>query len=230
MSRPALTLMLWIASLGQSLSGCASIDSTRTVVALPTVDGIRLGGYSYGRGDRGVVLVPGAHGIGTTWDAQARRLARTGFRVLAIDYRGLGQSGGAAQDDSKTPLDVLAAVTKLKAEGVEEISVVGASWGGWAAATAALAQPGVVARIVLLAHTPPLNLQELTGRKLFIVAADDRDGSGQLRIESIRKQYELAQAPKHLHVVEGSAHAQLLFLTPQGAEVTEEIVRFLSEP
>ena len=221
---------LCVVSVILALWGCVSMDSAPGIVTLQTADGVRLGGYCYGQGNHGVVLVPGAHGIGETWDAQARRLARAGFRVIAIDYRGLGHSSGVRQDGDKAPLDVFAAVARLRAEGVEQISVVGASWGGWAAAKAAIAHPGVVDRMVLLAHTPASDLNELTGRKLFIVAEDDRDGSGRLRLETIKEQYELTQGPKRLMIVEGSAHAQFLFLTRQGEQVLEEIVRFLSDP
>jgi dipeptidyl aminopeptidase/acylaminoacyl peptidase len=214
--------------LAVSLSACASLPSKPLVVTFPAEDGVRIGAYSYGQGRHGVVLVPGGHGIGETWDRQARRLARAGFRVLAIDYRGLGQSGGTAQDDSKVPLDVFGAVRQLRSEAVADVSVVGASWGGSAAAAAAIQHPGTIDRIVLLS-TGVDSPERLTGRKLFVVARDDREGSGDLRLEAIQRQYALTPGPKKLVVVEGSAHAQFLFLTPQGERVLDEIVHFLSE-
>jgi hypothetical protein len=40
---------------------------------------------------------------------------------------------------------------------------------------------------------------------------------------------EKAPGPKELIILEGSAHAQLLFATDQGDRVMREIVRFLSQ-
>jgi hypothetical protein len=62
---------------------------------------------------------------------------------------------------------------------------------------------------------------------LFIVAREDSEGSG-LRLPGIRAQYEKAPQPKQLIVLEGSAHAQFLFQTDQGARVMQEIMRFLT--
>jgi pimeloyl-ACP methyl ester carboxylesterase len=64
---------------------------------------------------------------------------------------------------------------------------------------------------------------------LFIVARDDRSGSGP-RLPDIQAQYEKAPQPKQLILLEGSAHAQFLFQTDQNARVMQEILRFLSAP
>jgi pimeloyl-ACP methyl ester carboxylesterase len=69
----------------------------------------------------------------------------------------------------------------------------------------------------------------LKSRALFIVARDDSNGSGP-RLPGIRAQYEKAPQPKELIVLDGSAHAQFLFQTDQGARIMREIVRFLSAP
>lgn len=227
----ALTRRSAIAGLsisGLGVTGCAvSVPAPRLLI-FPAPDGVRVSSVSYGEGRRGVVLVPGGHGVGDTWDVQARRLASSGFRVLAIDYRGLGRSAGLPQDDGKAPLDVLGAVRQLRSEGVTEVSVVGASWGGWAAGSAAVAEPGLIDRLVFLAHSPFEFPERLSGRKLFIVAREDRDGSGRPRLEGIRQQYERSPAPRELVVLEGSAHAQLLFLSPQREQLFAEMLRFLA--
>ncbi len=191
-------------------------------------DGVLVTGHFYGHGRHAVLLVPGGHGVGETWYMQAQRLARAGFGVLAMDYRGRGHSPGGLHDDQKAHLDVLGAVRQLKASGAVQISVVGASWGGWAAGTAAIAEPGLIDRLVLLAHSPFDKPEMLPGRKLFVVAEEDRDGSGRLRLDSIRDQYRRAPDPKELVVLPGAAHAQFLFLTPRGEHLFGEILRFLS--
>jgi pimeloyl-ACP methyl ester carboxylesterase len=211
------------------LPGCAALPSAPVLATFRTEDGAAVTAQLSGSGQHGVVLVSGGHGVGETWDAQARRLAAAGLRVAAIDHRGRGRSTGQP-DDARTHLDVLAAVRALRAEGARQISVVAASAGGEAAGTAGVAAPGLIDRFVFLAHTPFQAPERLGGRKMFIVARTDRDGAGRLRIESIRRQYELTPGPKELVLVDGSAHAQFLFLTPQGEQVLAHILRFLRAP
>ena len=215
---------------GLALSGCVAARAGRGVVTFRSEDGVAVSGHVYGAGPRAVVLVPGGHGVGETWDRQGRRLARAGFRVLAIDYRGRGAVEGVKPDDEKAHLDVIGAVRRLRSEGARQVSVVGASWGGWAAGTAAIAAPGLIDRLVLLAHSPFDHPERLGGRKLFIVAAEDRDGAGRLRLDSIRAQYESAPEPKRLVVLDGAAHAQFLFLTLQAERLHAEIRDFLRSP
>jgi alpha-beta hydrolase superfamily lysophospholipase len=210
------------------MAGSAVKAAPAPASTLRAADGVPLTGHFYGRGRRAVLLVPGGHGVGETWSLQAQELARAGFRVLALDYRGRGRSAAAPPDDEKAHLDVLGAVRHLKAEGAQRVAVVGASWGGWAAGTAAIAAPGLIDRVVLLAHSPFEQPAKLGGQKLFIVARDDRDGSGRSRLEGIRDQYEKAPEPKELLILPGAAHAQFLFLTPHGERLSREILRFVS--
>jgi pimeloyl-ACP methyl ester carboxylesterase len=161
---------------------------------------------------------------------QAQRLAKAGFRVLAMDYRGRGPSPQVPPDDEKAHLDVLGAVRQLKAEGAEKVSVVAASWGGWAAGTAAVLEPDLIERLVLLAHSPFEGPERLKCRTFFIAAGEDRDGTARLRLGAIREQYKKAPDPKELLVLPGAAHAQFLFLTSQRELLERELVRFLSAP
>jgi dienelactone hydrolase len=147
-----------------------------------------------------------------------------------MDYRGRGRASGVAPDDGKAHLDVLGAVGWLRAQGAERVAVVGASWGGWAAGTAAVSRPGAIDRLVLLAHSPFEHPERLGGRKLFVVAEGDRDGTGRQRLEAIREQHDRAPPPKELVVLGGAAHAQFLFLTRQGERLYAEMLSFLSAP
>lgn len=226
---PRVRLTRRVCLAGLLLSGCVSAAPRREPVALAAADGVPLSGLAYGSGPRGVVLVPGGHGVGETWALQAQRLARDGFRVLAIDYRGRGASRGEP-DDGKAHLDVIGAARHLRAEGATSIAVVGASWGGWAAGTAAVTEPGLIDRLVLLAHSPFDHPERLAARTLFILAKDDRDGAGRPRLEAAARQYAQAPEPKALVVLDGAAHAQFLFLTDQGERLYGEIRRFLAAP
>jgi pimeloyl-ACP methyl ester carboxylesterase len=211
--------------------------SAQEAVSLRTEDGGRIHGDIYGQGEAGVVLAHGGRFDKTSWAKQARALAEAGFRVLAIDFRGYGQSVGPGQSDPlAAPLyfDVLAAVRYLRAQGARTVSVVGASMGGGAAGDASIhGEPGEIDRLVLLAsratgHGGPVEV--LQGRKLFIVARDDRDGSGNLRLDRIRKDYERTLEPKRLVTLDGSAHAQFIFETDQSRRAMTEIIDFLSAP
>jgi pimeloyl-ACP methyl ester carboxylesterase len=201
-------------------------------VSIPTQDGGLICGNLYGRGNRGVVLAHGGRFNKESWEEQARVLVKAGFRVLAIDFRGYGQSKGpgqAAPLSAPLHFDVLAAVRYLRKTGAKTVSVVGASMGGGAAADASMEAPGEIDRLVLLAgwgNGPP---EKIRGRKLYIVARDDANSAGP-RLPKIREQYEKAPDPKTLVILDGSAHAQFLFQTDQGERLMREILQFLSEP
>jgi pimeloyl-ACP methyl ester carboxylesterase len=201
-------------------------------VSFETPDGGMAHGDLYGAGPGAVVLVHGGRFDRKSWSGQAPVLAAGGFQVLAIDCRGKGRSrGGPGAAGDEWDLDVLGAVRFLRGRGSEEVSVVGASLGGWAAGQASTrAEPGEIDRLVLLAHSPIDQPERMQGRKLFILARDDPDARGRPRLERIREQFEQAPEPKELVLLEGSAHAQHIFETDQGERLLSEIVRFLTEP
>src|SRR5262245_56917991 len=63
-------------------------------ISLRTQDGGVISGDLYGVGDRGVVLAHGGRFNKESWQKQAQQLANAGYRVLAIDFRGYGDSRG----------------------------------------------------------------------------------------------------------------------------------------
>jgi pimeloyl-ACP methyl ester carboxylesterase len=220
------------ASLALVVALHAGVPDPRPL-SFPTGDGGVVHADLYGGGERGVVLAHGARFDKESWAKQARALEAAGFRVLALDFRGYGESTGPGQaDPMSAPLgnDVLAAVRWLKANGAKSVAAVGASMGGGAVAAAAAAAPGEIDRMVFLASWPEgVSADRLKGPKLFITARDDRDGSGALRLPRIRAAFEKAPEPKRLVLLEGSAHAQFLFETSQGERLMREIETFLSE-
>ncbi len=211
----------------------AGLTAAQEHVSLPTQDGGLIYADVYGTGDRGVVLAHGGRFNKESWEKQARALAAAGFRAVAIDFRGYGQSRGPGQSDPlSAPLrfDVLAAVGYLRKTGAKSVSVVGGSLGGGAAGDASIAsERGEIDRLVFLGSSPNGPAEKLKSRSLFIVARDDTSGDGP-RLPGIRAQYEKAPEPKQLIILDGSAHAQFLFQTDQGERVMREILRFLSAP
>ena len=203
------------------------------LISFPTRDGGLIYANLYGKGEPGVVLAHGGRFNKESWDKQARTLVKAGFRVLAIDFRGRGQSRGGAQtpaSDDGLRFDVLAAIRYLHKSGAKTVSVLGASFGGGAAAEASVeAEPGEIDRLILLAHSPIDKPEQMKGRKLFIVTRDDFSGDNKVpRLPKIRDQYERAPNPKELIILDGEAHAQFIFETEQGERLMREILRFLT--
>lgn len=205
-------------------------------VSFPTRDGGVVYADVYGQGNRGVVLAHGGRFTKESWAAQGSVLANAGFRVVAIDFRGRGQSRGGPEwkgpdDDHGVEFDVLAAVRYLQESGAQSVSIIGASFGGWATAQASVvADMGAIDRIVLLAASSIDEPERMQGRKLFITTRGDFSGANHLRLPSIRDQFEKASDPKKLVILEGNAHAQFVFETDQGMRLMREILDFLSEP
>ena len=219
----AIILMVASSSNGQTTMVEASEQ-----ISVPTQDGGTIYGDLYGKGERGVVLAHGGRFTKESWKLQAQVLARAGFRVLAFDFRGYGQS--LRQPKEAPPhLDVLAAVHYLRQTGAKQVSVIGGSFGGGAAADATIAAaPGEIDRLVILGtgggDGPP---EKLKGRLLFIVTRDDTSGDG-LRLPGILAKYNQAPQPKKMVILESSAHAQFMFATKHGDQVMSEILHFLT--
>jgi len=228
-----VTSRVWALGILPLALAFATVAAAQQSASFATDDGGTVCADLYGQGSRGVVLAHGGRFNKESWHDQALALVPAGFRVLAIDFRGYGCSKGPGQenfDGAPFEKDVLAAVRYLKAHGAKTVSVVGGSFGGAAAGDASIKSArGEIDRIVFLGAAPNLPADGLKSRSLFIVARDDSNGSGP-RLPGIRAQYEKAPQPKELIVLDGSAHAQFLFQTDQGARVMREIVRFLSAP
>jgi pimeloyl-ACP methyl ester carboxylesterase len=190
-------------------------------------------GDVYGSGNRGVLLVHGGRFNKESWRKQAQALSDAGFLVFALRFRGdrtrpdgSPSAEGSPEDNA---LDVLGGVAELKRRGALVVSAVGASLGGDAVGDAiARSKPGEIERAVFLGSSGGEAPGNLTGRKLFIVARDDQGEGG--RVDEIKRHYAAAPMPKRLLLLEGSAHAQFLFDTPQAERLMSEIRRFLSEP
>ena len=221
----------WLIGTSVFVLTAATVTAPQERVSFPTTDGGIVFADVYGRGDRGVVMAHGGQFTKESWAAQAQTLAEAGFRAVAIDFRGRGESrGGPDSDDEAFHNDVLAAVRYLRGTGAKTVSVVGASFGGWAAALASVeAPPGEIDRLILLASSGIDEPERMQGKKLFIITREDFSGSGTLRLPDFRDQFERAPEPKELVILDGSAHAQHIFKTDQAERLMSEILRFLSE-
>jgi pimeloyl-ACP methyl ester carboxylesterase len=227
-------------------------------------DGVRLAGAALGRGNRGVVF---ANGWGATSQSgrarpvsyqsaaprgglycewlQARRftdaLIRSGFQLLLFDYRGTGESDtprGAAHE--RYDLDLAAAVDELRRRGVDDVVLVGSSFGGIVViATAPDLDPEPRAIATLSASgfagtnsgrgygnlDAKAAVERLDVPLLLVVAEGDPyvGDSRALGAAATTKEKELVILP-------GSSHATaLLSDEPAAAEVRARLVNFIKK-
>jgi pimeloyl-ACP methyl ester carboxylesterase len=229
-----LSAAVVLVALGAPAPAYAQPHAEGTAVAIAAADGGTIQADVYGAGPRGVVLAHGGRFDRSSWRPQATALVAAGFRVVAIDFRAAvearaGRETSCLYDAACLAKDVLAAARYLRESGARTVAVVGASLGGGAAAQATFdGPPGTIDRVVLIAHMTVDTPEKIRGPALFILARDDVGSGDRPRLPGIREQYEKAQGPKELVLLEGSAHAQFIFGTPQGDQLMREIVRFLS--
>ena len=158
-----------------------------------------------------------------SWHPLAVAMAERGLQVLAIDFRGYGKSE-RGRSSGALHLDLLAGMAFLEERGARRVSLLGGSMGGAAASQAAAeAEAGQLYKLILLAPARVSSPERLQGDKLFIVSEGDGLHSSVLRA------HEKASDPKRLVVLEGGSHAQHIFKTRHGVELTNEILDFLSE-
>lgn len=216
-----------------AMAPCAAQETVR----FTTEDGGSIVADLYPGGARAVILAHGGRFNRLSWRPQAELLAKAGYRVLAPDFRGYGESTGPGSDNplaAPLHLDLIAAARYLRARGAQFIAIVGSSMGGMAAGDAVIfGKPDEIQRVVFLGSPASLSdgdLGRITGRKLFITARDDLYGSGKPRLVKIQADYQQLPPPRELLVVDGAAHAQALFESEQSAQVLDAILRFLAEP
>jgi pimeloyl-ACP methyl ester carboxylesterase len=215
-----------------TLAPCMAQETVR----FATDDGGSIVADLYPGGRRAVILAHGGRFNRQSWKPQAELLQQAGYRVLAPDFRGFGESTGPGSENplaAPLHLDLIAAARYLRSQGAEFIAIVGGSMGGMAAGDAVMnSKPGEIQRVVFLSAPASLSdgdLSRITGRKLFITARDDLYGSGNPRLVKIQADYESLPPPRELLVVDGAAHAQALFDSEQSAQVLNTILRFLGE-
>lgn len=183
--------------------------------------GIVHANYFYS-GSKAIVLAHGAIFNKESWPELTRSLLKNNISVLAIDFRGYGESTAGNRPADKYE-DILAAVQFLHAQqGISQISVLGASMGGSAAAKAVIhSSPGNINQLILLSPATVTEPEKLKGTVLYIASKNERI------INAIKTQFQKTPAPKQLKLIEGKAHAQHIFKTEKNTMLTELIIHFL---
>lgn len=135
-------------------------------------DGVAMVADAWGDPDAPPVLF--FHGGGQSrrsWRGSARTVAAAGYRALAFDLRGHGDSGWAADGDYL--LDAYARdVEALIGRFSRPVTLVGASRGGQSALVAASRHPGRVALVMLADVAPQINDDGVEAIRAFFRASD----------------------------------------------------------
>lgn len=104
-------------------------------------NGITLHFVEHGEGPA-VVFCHGFPAIWSCWNAQMVALANAGFRAIAIDMRGYGESSAPVEPEAYTPYQTVGdLVAILDAAGVATATVVGHDFGAHVAWNAAMMRP-----------------------------------------------------------------------------------------
>ena len=103
-----------------------------------------------------VLLLHGFPEYSRSWRHQVPELARAGYRAVAPDLRGYGQTDKRGPYDLATLVEDLAAL--VRALGHERAALVGHDWGGAIAWMAAHRRPEVVERLAVLNAPHPATI------------------------------------------------------------------------
>ena len=174
---------------------------------------------------RAAVLCHGQSWDASGWREIATQLAQRGVPALALNFRGYDGSTGKTIPAS-TVADVHAAKLWLRAAGVQEIALVGASMGGHAVLGSSF-ERDVEIVVSISAPVEPVDdalSRKVSGRKLFICANEDSMGAA----PHVLRTFELCERPKTLLLFGAKEHSIAMFHAPYGGEVIAAIVDFVA--
>lgn len=127
-----------------------------------SANGILLHVAEAGEGEP-VLLLHGFAGLWWSWHHQLRQLPAAGFRVVAVDLRGYGDSDKPPRGyDAWTLAGDVAGL--IRALGERSAHVVGHAWGGLLAWSVASMRPRVVRSVTTVGAAHPLALRAALGR------------------------------------------------------------------
>lgn len=213
-------------------SHCKELADLGKQARFATPAGTQLVGVELGTGTKGVVL---AHQNGSDlceWLPFGKRLADQKYRVLAFDFGGDGDSDPHRGDD-RLDDDVVAAATHLRATGVTDVVLMGASKGGTASLSAAVTlDPAPVAVVTLSAPkvfegvSAEESVPRLKSPALFLAAGNDQPFADAAQSFDATAPKTL---PHQLFLSIGAEHGTALLAGGQGKKVTELIEIFLKD-
>ncbi|UCB42916.1 MAG: dienelactone hydrolase family protein [Dehalococcoidales bacterium] len=178
------------------------LDTTQTDVVLSTSHGDIRGILHHARGSAGIIWVCGALGgldgpsFGIFKDL-SQELTAEGITSLRLDYRVPG-------DVPQCVLDVLVGIHFLGQEGVEDIGLVGHSFGGAVVIQAGVMSPQVKTVVGLSSQTYGAHPVDKLSPKPLLLIHGERDQN--LPADCSRQIYQWAREPKELVIYQNNGH------------------------
>ena len=197
-------------------------------VTFTTPDGVLLDGTLYGSGTMGVVLSHQVNGQQSQWMYFARVLAAHGYLALTFDFRGRGASEGTP-DTAKQDVDLRAAIQFRRGQSVKRIALMGASLGG-AVTLRVAATDAAIAAVATLSAVAQWTTQPVTDDIIKAIKAPTLFINSKLdpAAGDTQHMYDVAAAPKEIHLYEGNEHGVALFGGPHGADLTQRLLTFMN--
>lgn len=209
------------------------------VVRLKTKDGVEVAGDYYpASGKEGVLLVHMMPVDRKSWVLFAEKLQEAGFRTLAIDLRGHGESDGGPsgyknfsdEEHQTSRLDLERAAEFLKSKGAARLSLAGASIGAnlaleylvkhREARSVILLSPGLDYRGI---KTEPLVAGMTAEQGVFLAASDD-DQYSRDSVSALLRHFDQDEAHR-VQIFERGGHGTNIFKAHP--EFMDELVAWL---
>lgn len=195
------------------LVACTVPQSPWETMQLKTSDNIRIAADFYkADSDKGVILLHMLNRAKSDWREFAIELQGAGYNVIAIDFRGHGDSEASVSQFTESNFnsmveDVAAAKAYLESVGISKIGIVGASIGANTALNYAADDPEIKT-IVLL--SPGLDYRGIKtegsilkyDRSIFMIASRDDETS----LQSSDFLYKKASGKKQMQIYDDAGH------------------------
>jgi pimeloyl-ACP methyl ester carboxylesterase len=213
-------LVLLVATTTACSDDAASSPEGSRSVTFAGPGGTQLAGRDLGTGPVALVLAHGASTTMQSWYAPMDDWADAGYRVLAFDSRGVGDSTGTASTDPVArAADIEAAVRHARATGATSVVVMGSSLGAQAALMVA-GREDVAAVVGVSPATVPAGLDSITAPAFFVASVGDRGPAANAR--DLGRYFD-----RPAEIVSGSVHGADLFT--DHPEATRAVGEFLAE-
>ncbi|MBI4159274.1 alpha/beta fold hydrolase [Candidatus Woesearchaeota archaeon] len=200
------------------------------IVNMQTEDSLNIVGDYFEGNSKGIILLHMFQKTKLSWRTFAEKLNKEGYSVLAIDFRGHGESDDnwknfVEKDFVNMVEDVKAAKAFLKIHGITEIGIIGASIGANTALNYGMEDEDVRFAVLL---SPGMNYKGIElehsdfDRPVLIVASKD---DAQSFNDSKEIYNQLRSKEKQLKIFEKNGHGTDMFKNPELEPLLIEFVK-----